>query len=497
MLSTARTRRPMGITITHIALAIAIGFGALAGAAGYWGVIVAPELVRAPNDAAVIAASRTVERGEILDRTGRVLARNERDENGELYRAYANKAVSQVVGYYSRRFGSAGLERAFSAELAGLATDPLADALRKFGGDPYDPQDLHLSLDYDLQRAAIRALGDRKGAVVMMDPTTGEVLALASSPTYDASAIADPRTASDTFQKLQDDPDNPLLPRATLGRYVPGSVFKIVTAIAGLGSGAITPETTFPEQAEAGDDGLLVNGFRIRNSHSLRQGEALTLAQATEISSNIYFALVGLATGGENLVDFAGRLGFGEPLPFDLPTAVSQVTNGTGDDPGGFVDDVELANAAYGQGETFVTPLQMGLVASTVANDGVLMKPRLVTALEGKRGTREIGSEQLRRVISPDDAKAIQRAMRRAVEGDLGEQFTSGAKVPGIPTAGKSGTAELGGSGEPHSWFIGFAPVNQPRVAIAVLVEQAGRGGAVAAPIAGDLMQRYFEEFGE
>jgi cell division protein FtsI/penicillin-binding protein 2 len=305
MITTARSRRPIGITITHIALAIAIAFGSLAAAAGYWGVIVAPDLVRSPNDAAVIAASRTVERGEILDRNGKVLARNERDDNGELYRAYANPAISQVVGYYSRRFGSAGLERAYSAELAGLATDPLADALRKFGGDPYDPQDLHLSLDYDLQRAAIRALGDQKGAVVMMDPTTGEILAMASNPTYDASAIADPRSGADTFAALQDDPDNPLLPRATLGRYVPGSVFKIVTAIAGLGSGAITPETTFPEQAEAGDEGLLVNGFRVRNSHSLRQGQALTLGQATEISSNIYFALVGLATGGEKMVEFA------------------------------------------------------------------------------------------------------------------------------------------------------------------------------------------------
>ena len=123
-----------------------------------------------------------------------MLARNERDKNGELYRAYANKAISQVVGYSSRRFGSAGLERAYSAELAGLAVDPVADALRKFGGDPYDPQDLHLSLSYDLQRAAVRALGDRKGAVVMLDPTTGEILALASTPTYDASAIADPST---------------------------------------------------------------------------------------------------------------------------------------------------------------------------------------------------------------------------------------------------------------------------------------------------------------
>ncbi len=124
MLASARSRRPMGITILHIAIAIALAFGSLAAAAGYWGVVVAPDLVRSPYDAAVIAASRTVERGRILDRRGAVLARNERDKNGELYRAYANQAVSQVVGYSSRRFGSAGLERAYSAELAGLAVDP-------------------------------------------------------------------------------------------------------------------------------------------------------------------------------------------------------------------------------------------------------------------------------------------------------------------------------------------------------------------------------------
>ena len=174
----------------------------------------------------------------------------------------------------------------------------MADALRKFGGDPYDPQDLHLSLSYDLQRAAIRALGDRKGAVVMLDPTTGEILALASTPTYDASAIADPGTAQETFEALQDDPDNPLLPRATLGRYVPGSVFKIVTAIAGLGSGAITPETTFPEQAEAGDDGLLVNGFRIRNSHSLRQGQALTSVRRRRSPQHLLRAASGSRPAG-------------------------------------------------------------------------------------------------------------------------------------------------------------------------------------------------------
>ena len=497
MLARDRSRRPLGHTIVHVGIVLSLAFGSLAAAAGYWGVVRAPELIRSPNDPAVIAAARTVERGGIVDRYGTALVSNARDDNGEIYRVYTDRAATPVVGYYSRRFGTAGLERAYNAELSGLAVNPVADALRKFGSDPYDPQDLTLTLSLPLQRAAVEALGDRRGAVVMLDPTTGEVLALASTPTFNASAVSDPARAADTFAALQDNPSNPLLPRATLGRYVPGSVFKIVTAIAGLGSGAITPTTTFEEQADAGDDGLVVSGFPIREGHSLRRGEALTLEEATEISSNIYYALVGLRTGGEALVDYAEGLGFGSPLPFDLPTAVSQVTNARGDDPGGFVDDVELANAAYGQGETFVTPLQMALVAATVANDGILMRPRLVTSIGGKSGTQTLRPDEVRRVIPAGDARAIQLAMRRAVEGELGRQFTSGAKVPGIPTAGKSGTAELGGSGEPHSWFIGFAPVTQPRVAIAVLVEQAGRGGLVAAPLAGDMLEAYFAEFGE
>jgi peptidoglycan glycosyltransferase len=186
-------------------------------------------------------------------------------------------------------------------------------------------------------------------------------------------------------------------------------------------------------------------------------------------------------------------MGFGEQLPFDLPTAVSQVTNGDGQAPGGFTDDVELANAAYGQAETFVTPLQMALVASTIANGGDLMRPRLVTVMTGKDGPRAIGPTSMGRVISPANAEAIKDAMVEAVEGTLGRRFTTGAKVPGITTAGKSGTAELGGTGEPHSWFIGFAPAAAPKIVIAVLVEQAGRGAEVAAPIAGNLMELYLE----
>jgi peptidoglycan glycosyltransferase len=494
MLAPSPRRRPVGRSIVHVAVVLSVLFGTLAGAAGYWSVIRAPELATSPDDPAVVAAARTVPRGLIVDRDGEVLARNETDQNGEIYRVYPSRAVSQVVGYASAQYGRAGLERAYDAELAGLAGDPLTDSFRKFLAEPYDPKDLTLSLSLDLQRAAVKALGDRRGAVVMLDPRNGEVLALASTPTYDASAIADPATAQTAFEALLGDKREPLLPRATLGRYVPGSVFKIVTAVAGLGSEAVTPDTSYPEQPPAEEDGLLVSGFRIKDGHHEATGKKeLDLIGATEVSCNIWYALTGLETGGAALVDYAGRMGFGQPIPFDLPTAVSQVTNGSGSDPGGFVDDVELANAAYGQGETFVTPLQMALVASTVANDGQLMRPRLVTSMTGRHGTRQLGPSTLRRVIRPADAQAINAAMVEAVEGDLGRGYTAGAKVRGVTTAGKSGTAELGGRGEPHSWFIGFAPAEAPRVVIAVLVEQAGRGGEVAAPIAGDLMTRYLK----
>ena len=242
MLATSSRRRPLGRTIVHVALVLSLAFGTLAAAGGYWAVIKAPELVRSPNDPAVIAAARTVPRGIIRDRDGATLARNEEDANGELHRVYRSPAISQVVGYASARYGRAGLELAYDAELSGLAGDPVADALRKFGSDPYDPKDLTLALSLELQRAAVRALGDHNGAVVMLDPRNGEVLALASTPTYEASLLSDPATADAAFEALQDDKSQPLLPRATLGRYVPGSVFKIVTAIAGLGSGAITPD---------------------------------------------------------------------------------------------------------------------------------------------------------------------------------------------------------------------------------------------------------------
>ena len=279
-----------------------------------------------------------------------------------------------------------------------------------------------------------------------------------------------------------------------MGRYVPGSVFKIVTSVAALGSGAINASTTYSQQPAAEQTGLLVSGFRIHDSHHDFTGSlALDYDQAIEVSCNIYFALTGLRTGGAALADWAGRLGFGAPIPFDLPTASSQVTNGGGSFGGGFSDAVELANAAYGQAQTLVTPLQMALVAASVANGGVLMKPELVTGIAGPNGNQTIAPQVWRTVMPPAVAGTIANAMQLAVESSWGRIFTTGAAIPGILTAGKTGTAQLGGSAEPNSWFIGYAPANDPKVAIAVIVEQGGHGSARAAPIAGSLMSLWLK----
>ncbi|MGZ8527620.1 MAG: peptidoglycan D,D-transpeptidase FtsI family protein, partial [Candidatus Limnocylindrales bacterium] len=478
----APTATPIGRGIVRLGLVLLVAFAILAAGAGYWQVVRSADLVGRPDDPLLIAAARNVVRGEIRDRDGHLLATSKRDVNGEPYRVYPSKAVAPVIGYASRLYGTAGLERAYDAELTGIrAADPVDELLSKFATDRYRPQNLTLSLSLDLQKEAVRLLGKDKGSVVMLDPRTGEILALVSTPTYDAGAIADPETSKTAFEAIAADRDKPLLDRAVQGRYVPGSVFKIVTSIAALGSGAITPATRFTRQPAAEKNGLLVSGFRVRDGHHEFTGSRpLAYPEAVEVSCNIYFALAGLETGGEDLAGWAAKLGFGAPIPFDLPTASSQVTNGGGSFGGGFADDVELANAAYGQGETLVTPLQMALVAAAVADRGTLMKPHMVTRLTSKDGSTAIGSEVWRQVVSPEIAAEINAAMVRAVEGDAGRQFTPGAKVPGALTAGKSGTAQLDGSAKPHSWFIGFAPADDPQVVIAVLVESGGTGASRA-----------------
>ncbi|MDQ3938613.1 MAG: penicillin-binding transpeptidase domain-containing protein, partial [Chloroflexota bacterium] len=274
--------------------------------------------------------------------------------------------------------------------------------------------------------------------------------------------------------------------------YVPGSVFKIITASAGIGSGAINTDTTFENQPAEYETGFLVSGFRIHDApRDFQRDHPLDFFEATEVSSNIWFAHAGLETGAGNLLEWAGRFGFGERIPFDLNTQPSQVTGGAGP-LDGFIDRVELANAAYGQGQVLVTPLQMALVAATIANDGLLMRPKLVDQLRSQSGAvSEVRPQAWRQVLPTETARIIGDAMQLAVEGRFGRRLAGGAKVEGVPTAGKSGTAQLGDRSDPHSWFIGYAPADSPRITIAVIVEHGGAGAQRAVPMGGDLMELY------
>ena len=441
----------------------------------------------------MLAASRNAPRGTIFDANGNILARTV-NSGGELLREYPYFVAAPVVGYRSNIFGTAGLERTYDAQLTGLISlAPGDELLRKFRGQTYNPSDLVTSLDIDLQRVATDLLGSQRGAIVALEPSTGRILALASGPTFNPNRVVDPQGGRGYMAELQASDDSPLLNRATQGLYVPGSAFKIVTAIAALGSGAVTPETTYENQPEEYETGFLVDGFRIRDSRrgGVQTDHPLDMYEATEVSSNIWYAHAALDTGPEQLLAYAARLGFGERIPFELPTSPSQVNGGDGP-LFGFRDRVELANAAYGQGELLVTPLQMALVASAVANDGLLMRPKLTDELRATDGTvTRLDPQVWGQVVDVATAEVITDAMQLAVEGPFGKQFAGDAKVPGVPTAGKSGTAELGEGESPHSWFIGFAPADAPRIAVAVIVEGGGSGAQRAVPMGGDLMARF------
>ncbi len=372
-------------------------FALLAGAVGYWGVVAAPELIRSPNDAAVIAASRTVPRGRILDRDGNVLAAEqeglERRLLPGLRRARHQPGRRLCVGSLRPSGPRARVRRRTVRAWPAIRW---AISCAKFGTDRYDPKAITSSLSLDLQTGGGRGPrrppgsgGDARPEAAAKSwswprprPTTHR-----RSPT--------PATSRTAFEALRPIRSQPLLPRATLGRYVPGSVFKIVTAVAALGSGRDHARHDLQPAAKVGGGRAAGRGFRVRDGHHpstgsrrARPDRAPPRSRATSITR---WPVCGRAA--PDLVDYAARMGFGAPLPFDLPTAVSQVTNGTGSAARRrSVDDVELANAAYGQAETFVTPLQMALVASTIANGGELMQPRLVTSMTGKAGgTRTVG----------------------------------------------------------------------------------------------------------
>ena len=511
----------IAIHARRLAVYLVLAFALVSLALSYWQVIDAPALAARPDNPEVIVARRTMPRGSIFEVRGNLLASSQVID-GTSRRTYTDPAFTHLIGYASLRFGTTGLERVWDDILIGQTDpNPVNDIVDDVLGRQPQPRDLTLTVDQRLQDFAAAQLGRDVGAVVAIDPRTGAVLAMTSTPTFNATPISgDPAVAGPAMRQIRNQPGNPLVARDRQGHYTPGSIMKVVTAAAGLETGSVTPQTTFPDQPRQEVEGFVVDGFRVLE-HELGaiQPALWALSEALQVSSNIFFAHVGLEIGPEAYLDearafgFCSGLGIGDP-DRALPVAASYVTTPQDDDCAPFSDRAELAQASFGQGRVSVTPVQMALVAATIANDGVMQTPYVVRdvrahASRPARGPSDQVVETMSppggtQVVSSGTAAEVRSAMVDAVEGPLGRLYAgagavSNFGVPGVQTAGKTGTAELGPGREPHSWFIGFAPAQgsaTPALAVAGIVEGGGSGSGRAAPIGGAVMAEWLKILG-
>ncbi len=432
----------------------------------YWQVF-RTDLATESTNPRVLAAFANPHRGRILDREGNELAVSNPDGS----RRYPVASVAHEVGYLDARFGSQGAELVFNDYLSGSSGvgswQAALDA--EFRRTVTRGLDVRLTIDPRIQSAAAQALGARRGAVVVLDPRSGEVLAMVSVPTYDPGAI------SRSGDSLVADPASPLLNRATQGSYPPGSTFKTVTATSALENQVITPETMVTCPGE-----VVIDGFPV-SCRNVPQGPGTyPFKNAFTFSVNAIFAQVGVSLGWDRLLETASNFGLGHALAFTLDTAPTQVHA-----PGAALTRTLLASTAFGQGQLLVTPLQMAVIAATIANDGVLVSPHLgLAAFDGKRTVATLESPSQRRVMS----SAVARTMREFMVSVVEAGQANGVTIPGVSVGGKTGTAESG-TGTSHAWFIAFAPAEKPTIALAVVVENGGQGGVVASPIAGAVLR--------
>ncbi|HEX6145898.1 MAG TPA: penicillin-binding transpeptidase domain-containing protein, partial [Acidimicrobiia bacterium] len=351
------------------------------------------------------------------------------------------------------------------------------------------PQSLELTIHADLQRAAYEALGGLKGGIVALDPRTGAILAAVSSPSFDPAPLLGADAAA-AWEALLADPNGPLLDRATREIYPPGSSFKTVVAAAAIDTGAAEPNTRFPDPVEfalPGSTATISNaGGGVCNN-----GESITLLQAFVVSCNTVFADLSVRLGAEDIGITAQALGFNTeiPFPWTVPEAAYPV-EALSEDP------AALAQSGIGERDVRAAPLHMAMVAGAIANQGVTPTPFLVNRIFDAEGNtvEDFEPTPMGRAMAPATASVLTQMMERVVTEGTGRN----AAVPGIRVAGKTGTS-MGPEGLPNPWFIGFAPIEEPSIAVAVLLEasselgESASGGGVAAPIAGDLIQLWLE----
>lgn len=481
--------------IRHLAAVMFAGFALMVGAVTYLQVIKGPDFRDDSRNLRVVTGRAGKERGTIITADGVILARSQADpaDPQQFTREYPEGPnYAHAVGYATLIFGAAGLEDSQSAALVSDRDATISGVLNAILGGDIRPRGLRLTLVDSLQRAAIDALGGQRGAVVALDPDTGAILAMVSSPSFSPASLQG-RNAGPAGNDLASDPTEPLRNRAIDATYPPGSTFKIVTAAAALEAGMAGGGTTFPDPMALELPGSTAT-IRNYDGRVCSNGESVTLTQAFVSSCNTTFAALGMQVGAANLVATAEAFGFNQPIPFDMETLTAVIPPAAS-----FANDLPgVAQSAIGQRDVRATLLQMALVAAAVANDGEIMEPYLVQEVFNSEGVIEAEMEPAvwRRAISPATAAALTDLMEKAVDAGTGFR----AQIEGVGIAGKTGTAEVPDEA-PDLWFVGFGPVTAdeeaPRIVVAVVVEDGGAGGedgtggAVAAPIARAVLEAF------
>lgn len=413
-------------------------------------------------------------RGEIYDRSGEKLAYTVK-ESDTMNRVYPyHELYAHVIGYNSRTYGKTLLEAKYNDIL--LGNDSLGyinKAENLINGNDKSGDSITLTIDHRLQQLSKELLGSKKGAIVAIDPKTGEILSMISTPDFDPNE----ENLSKDWDSISKDDSSPLLPRAIMGLYPPGSTFKVVTAISAINNNL--GETTFDDEGT-----IVIDGKTFSNYNQKSYGEE-NMKDALTVSSNVYFSQIAGLVGAENLINTAEKSGIDKKFDFDLSLAKSRI--GTKD-----MGKTELAATGIGQGKLMVTPLQMAMIASGIANDGVVMKPYLVDEIKTQSGKtlKKTDPHSLYDFTDKYTADLVTDMMISVVDNGTGKE----ARIDGVKVAGKTGTAQnemsSQGEGYDHAWFIGFAPADDPSIAVAIILEYQDKGGGkAAAPIAGKLFK--------
>jgi penicillin-binding protein A len=454
---------------------IVLLYALLFGFTSYWSIFDSKSLKANTANRRPLLEEQRIKRGTIYADDGRTaIARSTpvgKGDNQIYVRHYPLGGLfGNPIGYSFVERGRVGFELSHNDELVGNKTEFLS-VLDELQGHKQEGDDVVSSLNRQAQQAAVNGLGGRQGSVVAMDPSTGEIKAMVSIPEYDPNVVRN----SKAFQRLNTETTSPLFNRATQGGYPPGSTMKVVTATAALDSGRFTPNTVL-----SGRSPITIEGVPLSNSGGEQFGD-IDMTTALTNSVNTWWAQIGERLGKDEMFKYMDRYGFDQKPQLDYP-GFQLATSGVYDGNRllGPSSTIDIGRVAIGQERLRVTPLQMAEVAATVANKGELMEPRLWSKVIDPDGREtKLAPSRQSRVMSEDTASTLNTMMQSVVREGTG----TAAAVSGIDVAGKTGTAEIS-NGVNDAWFIGFAPANDPKIAIACIVEHtSGFGGPTCGPI--------------